>query len=238
MSIDSSIQKVAIVTAAGRGMGAACAEELHERGYRLALLSTSSAATTLAKRLDGLGMRGSVVDPDDLANLVEETMNTYGRIDAVVANTGHPPKGELLELTDDDWHASLDLLVLHVVRLARLVTPIMLEQGSGSFVNISTFGAYEPDLAFPLSSALRASLGGFAKLYADRYGKDGLRMNNVLPGFIDSHPTDPALVGQIPVGRYGKVAEVAKTVGFLLSEDAGYITGQNIRVDGSLTRSV
>ncbi|MCG8458690.1 MAG: SDR family oxidoreductase [Holophagales bacterium] len=228
---------VALVTAAGRGMGAACAEELHRRGYRLALMSTSSAATTLASRLGGIGFRGSVVAPGALEEMVRETLHTWGRIDAVVCNTGHPAKGELLELSDDDWHAALDLLVLHVVRLTRLVTPAMVEQGGGAWVNISAFGAQEPALAYPLSSALRSALSSFAKLYADRYAKDGIRMNNLLPGFIDSYPMDPALVGQIPMGRYGKVEEVAKTTAFLLSPDAGYITGQNVRVDGSLTRS-
>ncbi len=231
-------ERVAIITAAGRGMGAACAEELHRKGYKVALLSTSEAARKLAYRLDGIGLRGSVVVPGDLEKLVQETLDTWGRIDAVVNNTGHPPKGELLELEDADWHAALDLVVLNVVRMARLVTPTMVEQGHGAFVNISTFAAFEPEPAFPLSAALRAALGSFAKLYADRYAKHGIRMNNVLPGFIDSYPEDAATVARIPMGRFGTVEEVAKTVAFLLSSDAGYVTGQNVRVDGSLTRSV
>lgn len=238
MSDSKNVERVAIVTAAGRGMGAACAEELFRRGYKLALMSTSDAARKLAHRLSGIGFRGSVVVPGDLEHLVEETMATYGRIDAVVSSTGHPPKGPLLELSDADWHAALDLVVLNVVRMARLVTPIFLEQGGGTMVNISTFAAFEPQADFPLSASLRAALGSFAKLYADRYAKDGIRMNNVLPGFIDSYPEDQGVIERIPMGRYGTVEEIAKTVAFLLSSDAGYVTGQNLRVDGSLTRSV
>ncbi len=234
----SHTTKVAIVTAAGRGMGAACAEELFRRGYKVALMSTSDAARQLAGRLDGIGLMGSVVVPDDLERLVDETMASWGRVDVVVNNTGHPPKGELLELSDADWHAALDLVVLNAVRMARLVTPIMLEQGGGAFVNISTFAAFEPQASFPLSASLRAALGGFTKLYADRYASQGIRMNNVLPGFVDSYPEDPQIVAGIPMGRYGTVDEIAKTVAFLVSDDASYMTGQNVRVDGSLTRSV
>ena len=121
--------KSAIVTAAGKGIGAAIARELHAHGYRLALLSASGGAETLAAELDGFGLTGSVTDPGVLNRLVEETMSRYGRIDAVVNNTGHAPKGPLLDIPDSDWHTGLDLLLLNVVRIARLVTPIMLLSG-------------------------------------------------------------------------------------------------------------
>jgi NAD(P)-dependent dehydrogenase (short-subunit alcohol dehydrogenase family) len=230
--------KVAIVTAAGRGMGAAIARELSDAGYRLALLSNSGGAETVANEIGCISQIGSVTEMKDLALLVEETMETYGRIDAVVNNTGHPPKGPLLEIPDNDWHLGLDIVFLNVVRMARLVTPIMLEQGGGVFVNISTFAAFEPSLTFPVSSSLRAALGSFAKMYADQYASQGIRMNNVLPGYIDSYPESEENLREIPMGRYGKVEEIASTVRFLLSAEAGYITGQNIRVDGGITRSV
>ena len=148
------------------------------------------------------------------------------------------PKGPLLEISDEQWHAGLDLAVLNVVRMARLVTPIMQAAGGGAIVNISTFAAYEPDPGFPVSASLRAALGSFAKLYADTYAADGIRMNNVLPGFIESYPVEENTVARIPMGRAGTVEEIAKTVAFLLSDGAGYITGQNIKVDGGITRSV
>ncbi|MCP3976561.1 MAG: SDR family oxidoreductase [bacterium] len=229
--------KVAIVTASGRGMGAAIARKLSASGYALSLMSPSGA-TDLAAELDAFAMAGSVTDTDDLAALVAGTMERYGRIDAVVNHTGHPPKGPLLEIPDEDWHSGLDLVMLNVVRMSRLVTPIMLRQGGGSIVNISTFAIFEPSPVFPVSAALRAALAAFTKLYSDEYAAEGIRMNNVLPGYIDSLPETEERVAAIPMGRYGSVGEIAGTVDFLLSDAGGYITGQNLRVDGGLTRSV
>jgi len=230
--------KVAIVTAAGSGMGAACARELAERGHAVALMSPSGKAEELAGEIGGLGLTGSVTEQADLESLVGETLDRYGRIDGVINSTGHPPSGEILELTDEQWHGALDLVVLNVVRIARLVTPTMVRQGGGAIVNVSTFSAFEPSPAFPLSSSLRAALAGFTKLYSDRYAAEGVRMNNILPGFIESFEIDEETQRSVPMRRQGSVVEIAKTAAFLLSSDSGYITGQNIRVDGGLTRSV
>jgi len=231
-------KKVAIVTASGRGMGAAVAKELAKNDYSVALMSTSGATDSLAEELDGISVKGSVLETSDLQALVDKTMSTYGRIDAVVNNTGHPPKGDLLTIPDEDWHAGMDMVMLNVVRMARIITPLMQEQGGGAIVNISTFAAFEPDTGFPVSAALRAALAGFTKLYADKYAKDKIRMNNLLPGFINSFPESDERLQQIPMGRYGTVEEIAQTAHFLLSDGAGYITGQNIRMDGGITRSV
>src|SRR5687768_8959770 len=182
---NASAEKVAIVTAAGSGMGAACARELVQRGYEVALMSPSGKAEALAKELGGLGLTGSVTEEADLEALVGKTLERYGRVDAVVNSTGHPASGEVLGLTDGQWHEALDLVVLNVVRIARLVMPAMLGQG-GAIVNVSPFSAFEPSAAFPLSSSLRAALAGFTKLYADRYAAYGVRMNNVLPGYVES----------------------------------------------------
>jgi len=232
-----TVERVAIVTGAGRGIGAAVADELAGRGYRLAVLSPSGAPG--AVRAHGaVGIAGSVTNPADLAAVVDAALGRFGRIDAVVNSTGHPARGRLLELTDADWLAGLNLLLLNVVRMARLVTPVFLNQGRGSIVNVSTFSAFEPSAAFPVSSTLRAALGSFAKLYADEYAPHGIRMNNVLPGFVESYPVDAETVRRIPMGRPGTLGEIARTVAFLAGDDAGYITGQNVRVDGGLTRSV
>ena len=177
-----SDRKTAIVTAASRGMGAAIARRLSEDGFGVALMSRSEEILGFAEELGGVGFVGSVTDPADLKGLVDLTAESFGRIDALVCNTGHPPKGDLLSISDDEWHDGLDLLLLNVVRLARLVTPAMERQGGGSIVNVSTFGAVEPSLSFPVSSSLRAGLGAFVKLYADRYAPAGIRMNSVLPG--------------------------------------------------------
>lgn len=232
----ASPDPVAVITAGGGGMGAAIARELHSRGYRLVLMSPSGSAKALAEELAGIGVNGSTSRSEDLEELVRVAVEAYGRIDAVVNHTGHPPKGDLLSLSDEDWSAGHDLMMMSVVRMARLVTPLMLSQGKGAWVNITTFAAYEPTLRFPVSCAYRAAVGAFTKLYADRYAGNGIRMNAILPGYIDSLNHDAKLAEQIPLGRIGSVAEIAKTAAFLLSDDAGYITGQNIRVDGGVTR--
>jgi NAD(P)-dependent dehydrogenase (short-subunit alcohol dehydrogenase family) len=232
------MKPVAIVTAASKGMGAAIARELRARGYDLALLARSKGVDALAQELDGLAVRGSVTEAADLERLVAATLDRFGRIDAVVNHTGHPPKGDLLAIPDADWHQGLDVVLMNVVRMARLVTPRFEAAGRGAFVNVSSFAAFEPDADFPVSAALRTALASFAKLYADRYAKAGIRMNNLLPGFIDSLPEKPERAARIPMGRYGTVAEVAKAAAFLLSDDAAYITGQNIFVDGGLVRGL
>jgi len=228
---------VAMITAASKGMGAACARELAARGYCVSLLARGPEVETLARELHGGATRGSVDVADDLARFVSDTLAAHGRIDAIVNNTGHPPKGPLLALTDADWHAGLEMVLLNVVRMARLATEA-LRASRGAIVNISTFAAYEPDARFPISSCLRAALGSFCKLYADQEAPHGVRMNNLLPGFVDTKGVSDAIRSTIPAGRYGDVAEIAKTAAFLLSSDAAYITGQNLRVDGGVTRSV
>lgn len=232
------LSPVAIVTAAGSGIGAACARELARRGYRVALLARSEGVVSLAEELDGLAVRGSLTEVKDLERLVDQTLNRFGRIDALVYNSGHPAKGALLEITDAQWHEGLDLLLLSVVRLARLVTPIMQQQGGGAIVNISSFAAQEPNLPRPVSSALRAALSSFTKMYSDQYAVDGIRMNSVLPGWVNTHPVDDAIRRGIPLGRPADPEEIARVVAFLVSEDASFITGENLRVDGGMLRSL
>jgi NAD(P)-dependent dehydrogenase (short-subunit alcohol dehydrogenase family) len=162
----------------------------------------------------------------------------WGRIDALVNSAGHGPRGPLLDLADEDWHRGMDVYFLSAVRPTRLVTPIMQRQKSGSIVNISTFAAFEPDPVFPTSGVFRAGLAAYAKLFADRYAAENIRMNNVLPGFINSLGEKEEFRKRIPMGRYGKVEEVAELIALLASDRGGYITGQNIRIDGGITRSV
>lgn len=233
-----SKQRIAIVTGGGRGMGGAIARELHARGYGLALMAPSDSAEKLARELGAIGLRGSAGEAKDLEALVDKALSAHGRIDAVVNHTGGPPKGDLLEIADEKWILGLELVLLSVVRMCRLVTPVMERQGAGAIVNITTFSAFEPDPRFPVSSAMRAGLGAFTKLYADRYAARGIRMNCILPGFIDSLDHGEETRQSVPMKRIGTVEEIAKTAAFLLSEDAGYITGQNLRVDGGFTRHV
>jgi len=181
---------------------------------------------------------GSNQSDADLGRLVDATLARWGRIDAVVNSAGHGPKGDLLAITDADWHLGMEFYLLNVVRIARLVTPQMQQQRSGSIVNISTYATFEPEAAFPTSGVFRAGLASFAKLYADRYAADGIRMNNVLPGYIDSLPEKEERRARIPMGRYGTSEEVGELIAFLAGDKSGYITGQNIRIDGGITRAV
>jgi NAD(P)-dependent dehydrogenase (short-subunit alcohol dehydrogenase family) len=233
-----SEQKVAIVTAGGSGMGAAAARRLAADGFRIAILSSSGKGEALAQQLGGFGVTGSNQSNEDLARLVEGAVDRWGRIDALVNSAGHGPRAPLLELTDDDWHRGMEVYFLNVVRPTRLVMPVMQRQKSGAIVNVSTFATFEPDPAFPTSGVFRAGLAAYTKLFADRYAADNIRMNNVLPGFIDSLPEKPEFRARIPMGRYGRVAEVAELIALLASDRAAYITGQNIRIDGGITRSV
>ena len=230
--------KVALITAGGSGMGAAAARRLAEDGFRVAILSSSGKGEALANDLGGIGVTGSNQSNDDLKRLVDAATDKWGRIDVLVNSAGHGPRAPVLDLTDEDWHKGMEVYFLNVVRPTRLVTPIMAAQKSGVIVNISTFAAFEPDPVFPTSGVFRAGLAAFTKLFADRYAGDNIRMNNVLPGFIDSLPEKEEFRSRIPMGRYGHEDEISATVAFLASDGAGYITGQNIRVDGGITRSV
>ncbi len=227
--------KVCLITGGGRGMGAAVAREMHARGYKLVLMSPSENCETLAAELGGIARRGVAQSAADLKGIADLAMSTYGRIDAVLNHTGHPPKGDLLEITDENWDLANDMIVKSVIRMARLVTPVMEAQGGGSIVNITTYAAFEPSLWFPASCVYRARVSSFTKLYSDRYGPKNIRMNCLLPGFTDSLDVGK-FADLTALKRIGRVEEQAKAAAFLLSDDSSYITGQSLRVDGGLTR--
>ena len=231
-------ERVALLTAAGSGIGAAAAKKLAEDGWKVAILSSSGKGEALARELGGVGVTGSNREVPDLQRLVDTALAQWGRIDAVVNSAGHGPKGVLLDISDAEWHLGMEYYLLNVVKLARIVTPVMQRQGSGSFVNVSTYATFEPEAAFPTSGVFRAGLAAFTKLFADQYAAQGLRMNNVLPGFINSLPEKEDRRARIPMQRYGRAEEVAELIAFLASDKSSYITGQNIRIDGGITRSV
>ncbi|MFJ3075924.1 SDR family oxidoreductase [Pseudomonas sp. NPDC087029] len=233
-----AVEKVAIVIAGGSGMGAACARRLAADGFKVGILSSSGKGEALAKELGGIGVTGSNRNTHDIQRLVDAVVGQWGRIDVLVNSAGHGPRAPILEISDEDWHLGMETYLLNVIRPTRLVTPIMQRQQGGVVINISTAWAFEPSDMFPTSAVFRAGLASFSKIFADTYAGDNIRINNVLPGWIDSLPATDARRDSVPLKRYGKAEEIAATVAFLASEGGAYITGQNIRVDGGITRSV
>ena len=232
-----STDKVALITAGGSGMGADAARRLARDGFRVGVLSSSGKGEALGSELGGFGVTGSNLVAEDLQRLIDGAMARWGRIDVLVNSAGHGPKGPLLDISDEAWHTGMDVYLLNVIRPTRLVTPVMQRQGGGAIINISSFAAVEPDPVFPTSAVFRAGLAAFTKLYADQYAPDGIRMNNVLPGFIDSLPEKDDRRARIPMGRYGRSDEVSSLIAWLASDEGAYMTGQNLRLDGGLTRS-
>jgi NAD(P)-dependent dehydrogenase (short-subunit alcohol dehydrogenase family) len=228
---------VVLITAASQGIGRAIATHL-SRQWTVVLFARSPQIAEIAGQLGGLGVEGSLTDPAALERFVRSALARYGRIDAVVNNTGHPAKGELLALTDADWQQGFDLILNSVIRLHRLVLPAMIERRSGSIVNISSYAAQRPELARPVSSVFRAALSAWTKLQAEYAAPHGIRVNSVLPGFVDSYPVAEEIVATIPLGRPGKLDELAGYVAFLLSDEASYITGQNLLFDGGMVRGM
>lgn len=230
--------KVALVTAGGSGMGAEAARRLAGDGFKVGILSSSRKGEALAQDLGGFGLTGSNQSNDDLKRLVDEALERWGRIDVLVNSAGHGPRAPVLEISDDQWHTGLDVYLMNVIRPTRLVTPVMQAQKWGVIINISSAWAFEPTAMFPTSAVFRAGLAAFTKIFADTYAPDNVRMNNILPGWIDSLPSTEERRDSVPMQRYGTSQEIAATVAFLASDGAGYITGQNLRVDGGLTRSI
>jgi NAD(P)-dependent dehydrogenase (short-subunit alcohol dehydrogenase family) len=233
-----TVEKVAIITAGGSGMGAAAAKRLAADGFKVGILSSSGKGEALANELGGIGVTGSNQSMDDLQRLIDSVHGTWGRIDVLVNSAGHGPRAPITQISDEDWHKGLDTYLLNVIRPTRLVVPLMQQQKSGAIINISTAWAFEPVDLFPTSAVFRAGLAAFSKIFADTYAKDNVRINNVLPGWIDSLPATDERRESVPLKRYGTVEEIAATIAFLASEGAAYITGQNLRVDGGVTRSV
>jgi len=228
--------KIVIVTGACRGIGAGCARHLAAVGWRPVVFARSAAVEDVARETGGLAVRGSITDPDDLARLVAQTVETFGRIDGVAISTGDPPTGlPVVTITDDAWREAFDLLFLDVVRLARLVTPVMARQGGGAMVAIAAADLTEPGEFSPFS-ILRWPMAGFVKLYARQHAATGIRINTLSPSFAwddDSEAGDYPTDAYGPMARAARYEEVARAAAFLLSDDASYVTGTDLRVDGA-----
>jgi len=231
-------QKVAVVVGGGSGMGAAAARRLAADGFGVAVMSSSGKGEALGVELGGIGVTGSNRSTEDLQRVVDLAVARWGRVDVLVNSAGHGPRAPVLELTDEQWVTGMEVYLMNVIRATRIVAPHMVKQNGGAIVNISTAWVGEPSPMFPTSAVFRAGLAAFTKLFADEHAVHRVRMNNVLPGWIDSLPEKDDRRANIPMQRYGTSDEVAATIAFLASDAASYITGQNLRVDGGLMRSI
>jgi len=258
-----STQPVAVVTAATGGIASAISRKLAADGYRLVLLSRSGAVD-LAAELDAVGIAGSVMVDADIDRLVAMALDRFGRLDAAVFSGGRqrdiiadydippgPPvtgdsfafdasyKRDLFNIPFEAWHDNYSMNVLGPMRLIKASLPAMLAQGNGSIVAMSGIEASQPRLPYPLGPN-RLALQGFVKLLSDRYAGDGVRINCIAPGMIGNAAAEfPAgWKEMVPQGRYGSPEEMAATVAFLLSDAAGYITGQTIVADGGVNRGL
>ncbi|MGH9573584.1 MAG: SDR family oxidoreductase [Candidatus Acidiferrales bacterium] len=203
-------------------------------------MSRSDRIHSIASEIGALALQGSVSNKHDLERLVATAVSEFDRIDVVINNSGHPAGGKITSISDEHWMDVFQMYFLSVVRMARLVTPIMVKQRGGSIVNISGHDATEPDPRFPVASTIRASMGAFRKLYAREYGPLGIRMNCLMPSVVlDSGenviPED--VRKQIPTGRAATHQEIAKVALFLASDKASYVTGHGLRVDGGASRA-
>ncbi|MEA5504385.1 SDR family oxidoreductase [Halotia wernerae UHCC 0503] len=234
-------KKIVIVTAASRGIGAGCARELATQGYTVALIARSESVLDLAQELGGIAVQGSMSNLQDLERLVQTTLSKFGRIDAVVNSFGDPPRLDLLNISDEMWIENFKMLFLSVVRIAKLVTEPMRQQGGGAIVNISACDSQEPELGTPFSGTLRAAMEGFTKLYAKRYRADHIRMNSIAPFFVADSLEELEgwnVPDDLMWGRPVTYAELAKTVSFLISDDAKFITGTTLKVDEARSAAI
>jgi 3-oxoacyl-[acyl-carrier protein] reductase len=239
--------RTAIVCGASAGMGLAIAQGLTAEGVNVAMFARRrDLLEREAERLGALAVRGDVRDPNDLERLVERTVQAFGGIDVLVNNSGGPPRTSALEIRYELLQEAVDLLLHSVVRLTGLCLPYLARSGHGRVINITSSTVREPADNLALSNSVRPGVIGWAKTLAREIGPDGVTVNSIAPGRIDTErlaevypdePTEADLL-TIPLRRFGRPEEVADVVCFLASDRASYVSGTTIEVDGGLIRGI
>jgi 3-oxoacyl-[acyl-carrier protein] reductase len=240
--------KTAIVCGASSGLGLASAEALAEEGANVAMFARRREELERdADRIGALAVRGDVTNGADLERLVERTLQAFGGIDIVVWNSGGPPAGKASELTDIALESAFELLLQPAVRLVRLALPHVRRSKAGRIVFITSATVKEPTAHLALSNAIRPGLTGWAKTLARELGPEGITVNCIAAGRIDTPRMielygpggpSPEELAQIPLGRLGRPREFGDVVCFLASERAAYISGTTVLVDGGSSRGL
>lgn len=249
---------VAIVTGASRGIGRAIAQQLACDGYSIVAVARSGPALTALSDALGTPSIGLPIDlsrPGAAGCVVDAAYNRFGRIDVLVNNAGATPRGDFLAFGDDDWRAGFDLKFFAAARLCRHAWPALVESG-GRIINIAGIGGRTGSAEFTIGGSVNAALLNLTKALADRGIQDGIRVNAVNPSSIATERTrkriealaiergttvDQAaaeLARQLRVARLGTPEEIARVVGFLVSDAASYMQGAIIDVDGGQTRTL
>jgi 3-oxoacyl-[acyl-carrier protein] reductase len=258
----ATTDRVALVLAASKGLGRACAEKLADDGWKLVVCSrtadgVNATVTALRERgTEATGLQADVATIDGIESIFAHVDETYGRLDALVCNAGGPPPGGFLSLDDEAWAAGYELTLMSAVRAMRQAIPRMRETGFGRLIVLGSSSVRRPIDNLVLSNAYRPALAGIVKSLAVELGPDGITVNMVSPGRLDTErvrqldekvaerqgitPEEARASSEsaIPMGRYGDPADLAAAVAFLLSENAGYVTGQSLLVDGGLVPTI
>jgi 3-oxoacyl-[acyl-carrier protein] reductase len=255
--------RAVLVNAASKGIGRGIAEALAAEGADLVIsgrnmagLEATAQAIAGAYGVTVVPVAADVTASDAATTLVEAAVARFGRLDALVNNSGGPPPGTFVDFDDAAWQAAFDLLLLNVVRMVRAALPHLRASGHGRIVNVASTSVKQPIPGLILSNSLRAGVVGLAKTLADELAPDAITVNTVLPGRIltdrlregqraraaqEGVPVDDlvhATAGDVPLGRIGAPADMGALVAFLCSDAAGYITGATIPVDGGLLRGI
>ena len=237
-----------LVTGASRGLGFATARVLVDEGASVVVASRDEARiAAAAAELGCTGVAADLADPSAAARLVQAAVAVHGRLDGCVVSVGGPPAGPALSITDEQWSGAFDSVFLGAVRVVRAVVQALPPDG-GSIVLVLSTSAKMPVGNLAVSNGLRPGLAMLGKTLADELGPQGIRVNGVLPGRVDTDRVreldgpDPAVRAErsagIPLRRYGDPAELGRVAAFLLSPASSYVTGVMVPVDGGASRGL